>query len=147
MYGYVHTTLTPPTPPIPLDSVTKLNLKAKQQHQIPRVLLHCCGQSRHYNDYFGALAHALCQASLKTPRGGGKRSGQHWKWNAKTNAMEDGDIEGLRDRKEKKMIAKEGEWVRGGARVYVCVCARVCARVCVRACVCFSGLAWESGSG
>ena len=100
-------------PPHPLARLMKLNLKAKQQHQIPRVLLHCCAQSRHYNRYFASLAHALCQASLnaRAPRGG-KRSGRHWKWNAKTNDIEDGDIEGLKDRKEKKMIAKEGAWVR-----------------------------------
>ena len=106
----------------------KLNLKAKQQHQIPRVLLHCCGQSRTYNEYFAGLAHALCQASVHAaaPRGRGKRSGQHWKWNAKRNDIDDVDIDGLRNRKEKKMLAKEGLFVRlltmFGWRARVCVC-------------------------
>ncbi len=89
----------------------KLNLKSKQQHQIPRVLMHCCGQSRTFNKYFSLLAHALCQASIQRTNRGGRKSANkrsHWKWNAAKNDFQDVDIDSIRDSKEKKTIAKEG---------------------------------------
>ena len=41
----------------------KLGLKKKQEREIVRVLVHCAGQERRYNPYYGLIGEKLCQYS------------------------------------------------------------------------------------
>jgi nucleolar MIF4G domain-containing protein 1 len=43
------------------DRLLKLNLKEKQEREIVRVLLHCCGQEQKFNLYYVLLAQKLCE--------------------------------------------------------------------------------------
>ena len=48
------------------DRLNKLQLKNKQEREIPRVLLHCCSQEEVYNPFYSLVASRLCgQHSLK----------------------------------------------------------------------------------
>ncbi|KAJ6251334.1 nucleolar mif4g domain-containing protein [Anaeramoeba flamelloides] len=45
------------------EKLLKLQLKAKQEREIIRVLIECCGQSKSYNPYFAYLGNRLCEYS------------------------------------------------------------------------------------
>ncbi|KAH0607636.1 uncharacterized protein H6S33_002670 [Morchella sextelata] len=48
------------------NRLLKLRLKRKQEPEIPRVLVHCCGSEASYNPYYTLIARKLCgQRSLK----------------------------------------------------------------------------------
>ena len=40
--------------------LTKLNLKKKQEYEIPKVLIHCAGAEKAYNPYYTLIAKRLC---------------------------------------------------------------------------------------
>uniref|UniRef100_A0A060TAN4 ARAD1B08096p n=1 Tax=Blastobotrys adeninivorans TaxID=409370 RepID=A0A060TAN4_BLAAD len=42
------------------DRLQKLKLKNKQEREIPRVLLHCCGSEQVYNPFYSLVAARLC---------------------------------------------------------------------------------------
>lgn len=43
------------------ERLLQLNLKEKQEREIVRVLLHCCGQEKKFNKYYLVLADKLCE--------------------------------------------------------------------------------------
>ncbi|PWW79344.1 hypothetical protein C7212DRAFT_340240 [Tuber magnatum] len=43
--------------------ILKLRLKRKQEPEIPRVLIHCCGSEASYNPYYALVARKLCTQS------------------------------------------------------------------------------------
>lgn len=48
------------------DRLQRLKLKSKQEREIPRVTLHCCGNEQVYNPFYALVAGKLCQThSLK----------------------------------------------------------------------------------
>jgi len=42
------------------ERLLKLNLKERQEREIIKVLIHCCGQEKVYNQYYAYLAEKLC---------------------------------------------------------------------------------------
>lgn len=49
------------------NRILKLRLKRKQEPEIPRVLIHCCGSEAPYNPYYTLVARKLCvRNSLRT---------------------------------------------------------------------------------
>lgn len=42
-----------------MERLGKLKLNAKQSREIARVIMHCCGQEKTYNPYYGLVANAL----------------------------------------------------------------------------------------
>jgi nucleolar MIF4G domain-containing protein 1 len=49
------------------NRILKLRLKRKQEPEIPRVLIHCCGSEASYNPYYTLVARNLCaRNSLRT---------------------------------------------------------------------------------
>ncbi|CAG8476315.1 7992_t:CDS:10 [Paraglomus brasilianum] len=45
------------------ERLMKLNLKDVQEREIPRVILHCCGNEKTHNPYYSLLSHRLCMHS------------------------------------------------------------------------------------
>lgn len=45
------------------ESLSKLGLKGKQTHEMPRVIMACLAQERVYNPYYACLAQKLCKES------------------------------------------------------------------------------------
>merc|ERR1719502_433989 len=46
-----------------VERLSKLNLKGKQNHEIPRVVVTCLEQERVYNPYYACIAQKLCHDS------------------------------------------------------------------------------------
>ncbi|OLL25913.1 Suppressor of glycerol defect protein 1 [Neolecta irregularis DAH-3] len=42
------------------DRISKLGLKKAQQQEIPRVLIHCCGNEKSYNPFYAFISMRLC---------------------------------------------------------------------------------------
>ena len=47
------------------ERLLQLHLKEKQEREIVRVLLHCCGQENKFNNYYMVLAEKLCEMDLR----------------------------------------------------------------------------------
>ena len=47
------------------EKLVRLNLKGKQDREIVRVLVHCCGQEKSYNPFYAFLAVRLCEFQSK----------------------------------------------------------------------------------
>ena len=45
------------------EKLSKLPLKGKQNHEIPRVVLTCLAQEKVYNPYYACIAQKMCQES------------------------------------------------------------------------------------
>jgi nucleolar MIF4G domain-containing protein 1 len=76
----------------------KLNLKRKQEFEIPKVLIHCAGAEKNYNPYYTLIAKKLC-GDVKL-----RKSFQFSLWDLFSNMGETGDDERVTEEEEEDSL-------------------------------------------